>query len=264
MLRRKISFAQKSKGSGKGDSQSSVAHKAKGPTEWQLVEPKRRSRVQSPSHHNNDVPWTKKQPGRFKLMITAADDGRIQNINDLVYGITQDRQNKTLLDFLGTVGNMTFEYKNRHLLHHNHRGGVLFSVETPQEAQRCINLGISINGRCHRVLSFEKARADDICSHCSAWGHLERSCRLTGPGRCAKCGGSHRTDLHNGLFKGKNKMKAKMCCPNCGGNHEATNGICVKKIEAVAQQIARDGIYAVKSPRKKRGAHGYSGPGRRK
>jgi hypothetical protein len=60
-----------------------------------------------------------------------------------------------------TDGNYAFEYRNRRLLSHNHRGGITFTVETPQEAARCINLGIYLNGRKHRVFVYTRSQADN-------------------------------------------------------------------------------------------------------
>jgi hypothetical protein len=69
-----------------------------------------------------------------------------------------------------TDGNYAFEYRNRRLLSHNHRGRITFTVEIPQEAAQCINLGIYLNGRKHRVFVYTRSQADDLCTNCSTWG----------------------------------------------------------------------------------------------
>ena len=68
--------------------------------------------------------------------------------------ITSHRKNNVLLGQIGTIGNFAYEYKDRTLLNHNHRGGLLLSVETPQEAAKLLNLGLWIKDRKHRVHYF--------------------------------------------------------------------------------------------------------------
>lgn len=205
--------------------------------EWEKVKKKHR-RSPAPTTLGSRVgTWSKRMIGRYKLVIHSADDGSEDHLADIQDMAEKDRANKTLFSQIATIGNFAFEYKNRNILHHNHRGGLLFSVETPQEMARCINLGIWINGRKHRVQAFEKAQPDDICSHCSAWGHLERSCRYGLNGRCGICGKDHRTDAHNvaNIKKGKQICR----CPNCGGDHTAFDENCSVRIGAMKKNKSK-------------------------
>lgn len=202
-------------------------------SQWHTVNHRRRKYGPAHSHKSKGGTWTRKLTGKFKLVIQAADDGDENDLARIQEMIEQDRANKTLLSQISTFGNFAFEYRDRGLVHHNHRGGLLYSVETPQEATRCINLGIWITGRKHKVREFEKAKSDDMCTHCSAWGHLERSCRFGLNGKCAVCSGNHRTESHN-LMANK-KGKSKLCCPNCSGNHIAYDDSCPAKQSATTR-----------------------------
>ena len=205
---------------------------------WQ--KPKRfwRERKQTPTQDASmGGTWSKRMPARYKLVLRAADDGSMDSISLFHREITAQRQNRLLLSQISTVGNMRFEYKDRTLLSHNHRGGVLFSVENPQEAARLMNLGIFLNGRKHRVIQFEKAKASDLCTHCSAWGHLERSCRFGGTGRCGICSGNHRTEGHLSVSRRSGSHKPK--CPNCGGNHEVRSDDCLSRCLAEEKENSK-------------------------
>lgn len=231
---------------------------------WQIV----KSRKPAPSSENpkpiEKCEWAKRMSGKFKLVIGAADDGSYENITQVYEEIKRDKENKSLLKFLGTVRNLRFEYHNRRILNHNHRGGILFSVELPQEAARCLNLGIYIGGRKHRVFAFTKARANSMCAHCSSWGHLERSCRYNSQGRCGICSGGHRTNLHSPIAR--RNRKDTLMCPNCCGNHTAEADICPEKIKAYKMALSHHGIDQPSGGRRrnqKRGASHSHGPGRR-
>jgi hypothetical protein len=113
-----------------------------------------------------------------------------------------------------TDGNYAFEYRNRRRLSHNHSGGLTLTVETTQEAAPCINLGIYLNGRKHRVVVYTRSQADGLCINCSMWGPQERNC--TASARCGICSDGHRTDHHANIRNGMNKFR----CPNCSGNHQ--------------------------------------------
>jgi hypothetical protein len=115
-------------------------------------------------------------------------------------------------------------------LHHNHRGGITFTVDTPQEAARCMNLGIYLDGRKHRVFAFTRSRADDLCNNCSAWGHLERSCYASP--WCGICSEHHRTDHYPSVHNGKQKTK----CPNCNGNHRVDYICCPVRARAIEKE----------------------------
>jgi hypothetical protein len=134
---------------------------------WKVVEKKKKV----PKN-----PETLRINGKYKLVIRSADDGTRVNVQNIRNEIHSESKNRTLMNQLATDNEYAFEYRNRGILGHNHRGGILFTVGTPQEAARCINLGIYLNGRKHRVFVYTRSRADDLCTHCSAWGHLERTC----------------------------------------------------------------------------------------
>ena len=137
----------------------------------------------------------------------------------------------------------------------NHRGGLLLSVENPQEPTRLVNLGIWINGTKHRVQHFQKAVADDLCKNCSAWGHLERSCRYGSQGRCSICSGNHRTEAHYAASIHRN---LRIRCPNCGGAHSAMDDECRVEQAAIKKNISNGATGKAGGPRKKltkRGAH---------
>jgi hypothetical protein len=171
-----------------------------------------------------------------------------------------------------TDGNYAFEYRNRRQLSHNHRNGITFTVETPQEAARCINLGIYLNGQKHRVFAYTRSQADDLCTNCPTWGHQERTC--TALPRCGLCSEGHRTDRHPDIRNGKNKFR----CPNCSGNHQVPHSSSPARAAAVQKQerlmgtvVPRErGPSQINSGRagkdkmmeKKRGAPRSSGPGR--
>jgi hypothetical protein len=171
-----------------------------------------------------------------------------------------------------TDGNYAFQYRNKRLLSHNHRGGITFTVDTPQEAARCINLGIYLNGQKHRVFAYTRSQADDLCTNCSTWGHQERTCSVLP--RCGLCSEGHRTDRHPNIRNGKNKFR----CPNCSGNHHVHHSSCPARAAAGQKQerrmgnvVPREGEPAQvnsgragkdKKMEKKRGAPRSSGPGR--
>jgi hypothetical protein len=132
-------------------------------------------------------------------------------------------------------GNYAFEHRNRTLLSHNHRGGITFTVETPQEAARCINLGIYLNCRKHRVFVYTRPQADDLCTNCSTWGHQEGNC--TASARCGICSDGHRTDRHPNIGNGKNTFR----CLNCSGNHQVYHSSCPATPAAIQNQERRMG-----------------------
>jgi hypothetical protein len=106
--------------------------------------------------------------GKYKFVIRSADDGTRVNVQNIRNEICSESKNRTLMNQLATDNYYAFEYGNRGILGHNHRGGILFTVGTPQEAARCMNLGIYFNRRKHRVFIYTRSRADDLCTHCSA------------------------------------------------------------------------------------------------
>jgi hypothetical protein len=147
--------------------------------------------------------------------LVHSDDGTRADVTTIQQEICGDRANRVLVGQQATDGNYAFEYRNRRLLSHNHRGGITFTVETPQEAARCIDLGIYLNGRKHRVFAYTRSQADDLCTNCSTWGHQERTLySLSHDVEYAVRGtGPHR---HPNIRNGKNKFR----CPNCSGNHQ--------------------------------------------
>jgi hypothetical protein len=205
-------------------------------------------------------------------VIRSADDGTRVDIQNIRNEIRSESKNRILINQLATDNEYTFEYRNRGMLRHNHRGGILFTVGTPQEAARCMNLGIYLHGRKHRVFVYTRSRADDLCTHCSAWGHLERTCGALP--RCGSCSGNHRTDQHIDHRNGKYMQK----CPNCNGNHQVDDNSCKSKASAVEKQVKRletpiDTATGKQNPTRKRvgksnkrklqrGAPRSSGPGR--
>ena len=120
---------------------------------WTLVQRKRRRAVDG-GKRTDKAAWAKRLPGRHKLIIFAADDGSVDSLAGVQETITISKNNSALLSQVSTIGNLSFEYKDRSLLKHNHRREILFSVETPQEAARCLNLGIWIKDRKLRVMYF--------------------------------------------------------------------------------------------------------------
>jgi hypothetical protein len=223
------------------------------------------------SAEKNSKTETLRIRGKYKLIIRSADDGTRLDVDNIQNEIRSERRNRVLLSQQATDSNYAFEYQNRRLLSHNHRGGITFTVDTPQEAARCMNLGIFLSGRKHRVFAYTRSRADDLCSNCSAWGHLERNCTATP--RCGTCSEGHRTDRHPDIRKGKNKFR----CPNCGGNHQVTHGSCLARVIACEKQENRSegGSENAKGQQrttqkdgknrrtqKKRGVPRSSGPGR--
>jgi hypothetical protein len=218
-------------------------------------------------------PKSLKVNGRYKLVFGSADDGTRVDCETVQSEMRSERNNRTLVNQLATDSNDGFEYCNRALLSHNHRGGITFSVDTPQEAARCMNLGICLGGRKHRVFVYTRSRADDLCTHCSAWGNLKRNC--TASPRCGICSGKHRTNDHANLRNGK----IKVVCPNCGGNHWVDHSSCKAKESAANKQLKRSETpkkdvpkpgNLKKSGKKQerkgngqlRGAQKHSGPGR--
>lgn len=220
--------------------------------QWQIQRSRRREKRNGSWTTGTKVPWTKKMPGLYKMVIKAADDGSADAVGDLYWSLFEDKNNNLLLNQIATVGNMRFEYHNRKLLNHNHRGGVLLSVETPQEATRLENLGIYIHGKKHRIHFFTKAKANDICQHCSSWGHLERNCKMEGKGKCAICSRDHRTELHGFSSPTSKKGKEKLCCPNCKGGHSADSDDCTARMQANRKQLAREETLKEKAKTPKR------------
>jgi hypothetical protein len=161
--------------------------------------------------------------GRYKLVIGSADDGTRVDCETVRGEMRSERNNQTLVNQLATDSNYGFESCNRALLRHNHRGRITFSVDTPQEAAWCMNLGIDLGGRQHREFASTRLRADNLCIYCSAWGHLERNC--TASQRCGICSGKHGTNDRANLRNGKTKV----VCPNCGGNHGVDHSSCKAK-----------------------------------
>lgn len=138
-------------------------------------------------------------------------------------------------------------------------------METPQEAARFMNLGVYMYGRKHRVLPFQKAKSNDLCIHCSAWGHLERNCRFSNIGRCGKCSGEHRTEDH--APRGKNGRDDILKCPNCHGAHDALNRNCLMKCladEKAETKRNNDGKNTKDTSKRERGAPLPSGRRRQK
>lgn len=231
---------------------------------WETVRGKQKNSPRKVEEGDKIASWSKTSTGRHKLVITAADDGSVRSLADLQEIIESNRKNKTLLSQIGTIGNFAYEYKDRKMLHHNHRGGIRLSVETPQEAIKLINLSLWIKDRKHRIQYFQKAQADDQCKHCSSWGHLERSCLYGGNGRCSICSKDHRTENHSSGKDKKRKEKTK--CPNCNGNHTAMEDSCPAKQKALEKQLSREQDKKPKGDRKKvmqRGARSTRGHSRR-
>jgi hypothetical protein len=114
-------------------------------------------------------PNSLKIKGKFKLIIGSSDDQTRLNTGTIQQEIRSARQNRTWTSQLGTDRNYSLEYQKRCLLHHNHRGGIKLTVDTPQEAAWCMNLGIYLGGRKHHEFAFPRSRADDLCNYCSAW-----------------------------------------------------------------------------------------------
>jgi hypothetical protein len=164
--------------------------------------------------------------GKYKLIIRSADDRTRLDVDYIQNDIRSETGNRVLLSQQATDSNYASEYRNRRLLSHNHRGRITFTVDTPQEAARCMNLGIFLSGRKHRVFAYTRSRADDLCSNCSTCSHLERNCTATP--RCGICSEGHRTDRHPDIRKGNNKFR----CPNCGGNHQVTHSSCLARVIA--------------------------------
>jgi hypothetical protein len=173
------------------------------------------------SGEKNSKTETLRIRGKYKLIIRSADDAtRLDGDNNIQNEIRSERGNRVLLSQQATDSNYAFEYRNRRLVSHNHRGGITFTADAPEEAARCMNLGIFLGGRKHRVFAYTRSRADDLCSNCSAWGHLERNCAATPP-----------PDIR----KGKNKFR----CPNCGENHQVTHSSCLAGVIACKKQENR-------------------------
>jgi hypothetical protein len=63
------------------------------------------------------------------------DDGTRLDVDNIQNEIRSERGNKVLLSQQATDSNYAFEYQNRRLLSHNYRGGITFTVNTPQEEQ---------------------------------------------------------------------------------------------------------------------------------
>jgi hypothetical protein len=159
-------------------------------------------------------PNSLKIKGKFKLVIRSSDDGTRPDTGTIQQEIRSDRQNRTVTSQLGTDRNYSSGYRKRSLLHHNHRGGITFTVHTPQEAARCMNLGIYLGGRKHCVFSFTRSRADDLCNSCSAWGHLERS--YCASPRCGICSEHHRTDDPPMLITENKRLNAQTAMGTIG------------------------------------------------
>jgi hypothetical protein len=163
-----------------------IPHKCRGPQDnankWTVVNCHR-------SAEKNSKTETLRIRGMYKLIIRSADDGTRLDVDNIQNKIRSERRNRVLLSQQATDSNYAFESQNRRLLSHNHHGGITFTVDTPQEAARCMNLGIVLSGRKHCVLAHTRLRADDLCSSSSAWGHLERNCTATP--RCGTCSEGH-------------------------------------------------------------------------
>jgi hypothetical protein len=182
-----------------------ISHICNGPQDkengWTVVNRHR-------SAEKNSKTETLRIGGKYKLIIRSADDGTRSDVDKIRNEIRSERGNRVLLSQQATDSNYAFEYRNRRLLSHNHRGGITFTVDTPQEAARCMNLGIFLSGRRHRVFAYTRSRADDLCSNCSAWGHLERHCTATP--LCGICSEGHRTDRHPDIGRGKTNSDAQI------------------------------------------------------
>jgi hypothetical protein len=169
-----------------------ISHKCNGPQDkangWPVVNGHR-------SDEKNSKTKTLWIRGKYKLIIRSADDGTRLDVEKIQNEIRCERGNRVLLSQQATDSNYAFEYRNRRLLLHNHRDGITFTVDT-QEAARCMNLGIFLNGRKYRVFAYTKSRADDLCLNCSAWGNLERNCAATP--RCGICSEGHCIDRQRG------------------------------------------------------------------
>jgi hypothetical protein len=208
------------------------------------------------------------------LIIGSFDDGTRINTWGIPNEIRLNCNDRVLTDQLSTDCSYNFEYRNRTLLGHNHKGGITFTMETPQEAVRCMNLRIHPNGRKYRVFAYTRSKGDDLCTHCSAWGHLERNCSAVA--RCGICSKNHRIDSHIDLRNGK----CKILCLNCVGNHHVQHSSCKVKsrveeketrrteeetlgsARAPSCQLKLGKSYGKKGKLQIRGAPNQSGPGR--
>jgi hypothetical protein len=100
-------------------------------------------------------PNSLKIKGKFTLVIWSSDDETRPDTRTIQQEIRSDCQNRTLTSQLGTDRNYCFEYRKRSLFPHNHCGGITFTVDRWQEAARCMNLGIYLGGRKHRLFGFK-------------------------------------------------------------------------------------------------------------
>jgi hypothetical protein len=108
---------------------------------WKVVEKKKKV------HKNPETLWIN---GKYKLVIRSANDRAIVNIQNIRNKIRSESKSRILLNELAADNDYSFECRNRGILRHNHRGGILFTISTPQEAARCMNLGIYLNGQKYR------------------------------------------------------------------------------------------------------------------
>jgi hypothetical protein len=168
--------------------------------------------------------------GKYKLVIGSSDDGTRANVTTSQEEICGNRANCVLVSQQATDVNYAFKSQNRRLLSHNHHGGITFTMETPQEEARCINLGIYLNGRKQRILVSTRLQADDLCTNCSIWGHQERN--WTASAQCGICSNGYQTDRHPNICNGTNKFR----CPNCSTNHKVHHSSCLVRAGAVQKQ----------------------------
>jgi hypothetical protein len=86
------------------------------------------------NHHRsaerNSKTETLRIRGKYKLIMRSADDGARLDVDNIRNEIRSERGHRVLLSQQATDSN--YEYGNRRLLSHNHRGGITFTVH-PQD-----------------------------------------------------------------------------------------------------------------------------------
>jgi hypothetical protein len=123
---------------------------------------------------------------------------------------------------------------------------ITFAVKDRASAIRATKRGLFLSGQTLTADLFLKAGPGAFCSHCSGWGHLEHGCpakKAKEPPQCAYCEERHLTSTHTCNVLGCEECrrqpgrvckhtKSALRCPNCGGNHAATDNACSHKRQA--------------------------------
>lgn len=121
-------------------------------------------------------------------------------------------------------------------------------VDSPEAANRLIEIGLSEGGEIKRVERFEASCKLTQCFNCQQFGHIAKSCKNTTV--CGYCIGQHST---RDCPKKERQLPTDRKCTNCCKNHETWDRSCEirqKEIRRLREiYLNRPASYEVGPPR---------------